>query len=180
VRFLAILERSLFPDDPDYLSHDKILNIRTHKCRIEAFFYSFLELGKIDKSLEESQTTIDKWAYFFKHATKTTEEELEAISRDYPPVREAYRELEQYNYTKEELEEYNRLDRNVNAIATSISDAEKKGEAKGKAEGKAEIQREMVMSFSQQGVDKNIIATAAHLSLEEVEQILAEGGAAKD
>ena len=176
VRFLAILERSLFPEDVEYLSHNKILNIHTHECHIKQFSYSFLELSKIDKTLEESKTLIEKWVYFFKCAPKTTEEELKIIARDYPPVREAYHALEQYHYTKEELEEYYRLDRNANAIATSLSDERKKGKAEGLAEGeakgKAEATREMVMRLHQQGVDKNIIATAAQVSLEEVEKIL--------
>jgi predicted transposase/invertase (TIGR01784 family) len=167
VRFLAILEGSLFPNNPAYLSHDKLLNVVTHECRIQQFSYSFLELGKINKSLEESKTMIEKWAYFFKHATKTTDEELKALARDYPPVWEAYRALERYNYTKEELDEYLRFDRSASAIATSISDAEKKGESK-----KA---REIVFEMHREGLDKQVIAKVTHLSLEEVEQVLAEG-----
>jgi hypothetical protein len=38
----------------------------------------------------------------------------------------------------------------------------------------------MVMEMHHEGLDKQVIAKVAHLSLEEVEQMLAEGDAAKD
>jgi hypothetical protein len=110
---------------PEIRTFAQRIDIRTHQCCLEQFSHTFLELGKINKTLEESKTMVEKWAYFFKHATKTTEEELEAIARDYPPVWEAYRALERYDYTKGELDEYLRLGRNASAIATSIADTEK-------------------------------------------------------
>jgi predicted transposase YdaD len=74
--------------------------------------------------------------------------------------------------------EYERYAMRSDEIATGLPDAKAEGlaegEAKGKAEGKAEEKREMIMGFYQQGVDKNIIATAAQVSFQEVEQILTE------
>jgi flagellar biosynthesis/type III secretory pathway protein FliH len=200
------LERSLFSDDADYLSHDKILNIRTHQCRLKQFSFSFFELSKINKNIEDSKTAIEKWAYFFKNAAEITDKELEAIANDRSPVKDAYYALEQYNYTKEELETYNYYDRNASAITTSLSDAEKKGEAKGKAEGLAEGEakgkaeglaegltkglaegkakgkaegeanatKNMIIEMHHKGIDKGVIAEVSHLTLKEVEQILAE------
>jgi predicted transposase/invertase (TIGR01784 family) len=200
VRFLAILERSLFSDDADYLSHDKILNIRTHQCRLKQFSFSFFELSKINKNFEDSRTAIEKWAYFFKNATEITDKELEAIANDRSPVKDAYYALEQYNYTKEELETYNYYDRNASAITTSLSDAKAEGKAEGLAEGRAEglaegkaeglaegltkglaegeakgiaeTKREMVVEMHHKGIDKNVIVEISHLALEEVEQII--------
>jgi predicted transposase/invertase (TIGR01784 family) len=170
VVFLAITDTKLFPKKESYLSHSKLLDIKTHECLIEEFSYSFLELGKIDKTFEESKTIIEKWAYFFKKAPDTSDEEMEEISRDYPPIGLAYEALDRCNYTPEEMDEYYRRTMNADSIATSLSDAKAEGEAKGKAEEK----RNMVLSFHCQGVDKNIIATAAGLSLEEVKKILSE------
>jgi predicted transposase YdaD len=128
--------------------------------------------------LEESRTTIEKWAYFFKHAPEVDPDKLEEITEDYPPIGHAYQVLSEFNYTKEEMDEYYRLDRNADSIRSNLLGAERRGKAEGLAEGeakgKAEATRDMVMRFHQQGVDKNIIATAAQVSLQEVEQILAE------
>ncbi|MDR2420410.1 MAG: hypothetical protein LBD40_03865, partial [Puniceicoccales bacterium] len=83
-----------------------------------------------------------------------------------PVLGKAFGVLEQFKYSPEEQERYDVRDMNASAIATSISDAKK--------EGRAEEKREMVMKLHQQGVDKKIIATAAGLSPEKVEQILTE------
>ncbi|MDR2420428.1 MAG: hypothetical protein LBD40_03960, partial [Puniceicoccales bacterium] len=95
---------------------------------------------------------------------------LAKISRECPVLGKAFGVLEQFKYSPEEQERYDVRDMNASAIATSISDAKKEG----LAEGKAKATRKMIMKLHQQGVDKNIIATAAQLSLAEVERIIAE------
>jgi predicted transposase YdaD len=128
--------------------------------------------------LEESRTTIEKWAYFFKHAPEVDPDKLEEITEDYPPIGHAYQVLSEFNYTKEEMDEYYRLDRNADSIRSNLLGAERRGRAEGKAEGLAEgeakAKRDMVLSLHHQGVDKNIIATAAGLSLGEVERVITE------
>jgi predicted transposase/invertase (TIGR01784 family) len=170
VIFLGIMKGKLFPKQPNYLSHNIFLDINTHKCNIKEFTYSFLELGKIDKTLEESKTIVEKWVYFLKNAPKINNEELIKIIHSYPPIERAYLALDRCNYTPEEMLEYDRYAMRDNEISTSITDAK----AEGKAEGKAEATREMVMRLHQQDVDKNIIATAAQVSFEEVERIIVE------
>ncbi len=47
---------------------------------LKDFFFTFLELPKFNKTIAELSTMEDKWMYFFKHATQTSEEELEKIT----------------------------------------------------------------------------------------------------
>jgi predicted transposase/invertase (TIGR01784 family) len=180
VIFLGIMKGKLFPQKKRYLLHYKLRELYDGECDIEEFTFSFLELGKINKTLEQSKTTIEKWAYFLKNAPKTRDEELAEIIRSYPPMERAYQALERSNYTEEEMLEYHRYAMREHEIATGLSDAKAEGlaegEAKGKAEGEMKAKREMALSLHRQSVDKNIIATAAQLSPEEVEKILAEAG----
>jgi len=79
VTFLAITEFTLFPDKPSYLSHHQILDIKTHERDLKDFSFSFLELPKFTKSKDDLITMTEKWAYFFKNATKTEEKDLDEI-----------------------------------------------------------------------------------------------------
>jgi predicted transposase/invertase (TIGR01784 family) len=164
VVFLAITSNKLFPNREAYLSHSKLLDIKTHECLIEEFSYSFLELAKIDKTFEESETVIEKWAYFFKKAPETSDEEAKEISQNYPPLGLAYEALDRCNYTPEEMDEYYRRAMNADSIAAGLVEAKTEGEAKAK--------QNMVLGMSRKGIDKSTIAEIAGLSPQEVEQIL--------
>ncbi|MDR2646208.1 MAG: hypothetical protein LBC04_03495, partial [Holosporaceae bacterium] len=73
----------------------------------------------------------------------------------------------EYNYTPEELLDYERYAMKQDEIATSISDAKKEGEERGKME-KA---REIAVNLLRNNVDVNIIAASSGLSVEEIESL---------
>ncbi|MDR2646148.1 MAG: hypothetical protein LBC04_03185, partial [Holosporaceae bacterium] len=77
----------------------------------------------------------------------------------------------EYNYTPEELLDYERYAMKQDEIATSISDAKKEGEERGKAEGKLEKAREIAVNLLRNNVDVNIIAASSGLSVEEIESL---------
>jgi predicted transposase/invertase (TIGR01784 family) len=172
VIFFALIKGKLFPQKAHYPLHYQLRELYDGECDIQEFSFSFLELGKINKKLEDSKTIVEKWAYFFQKATETSPEDLPKITQNYPPLQSAYRVLAEHNYSREEMLEYHRYAMKADEIATGLSDAREEGEKIGLVKGKAETKREMVMSLYQQGVDKKIIVTAAQLSLEEIEQML--------
>ncbi|MDR0445413.1 MAG: Rpn family recombination-promoting nuclease/putative transposase [Puniceicoccales bacterium] len=137
VIFLAIFKDQLFPRKGAYLSHHKIQDIHTGECDIDAFSFSFLELGKIDKSFNECQDMIEKWAYFFQHASETDSDSLEEIIQNYPVLGNAYNALGEWGYDNAELLEYDRYAMKADEIATGLSDAEVKGLNRGLAKGLA-------------------------------------------
>jgi predicted transposase/invertase (TIGR01784 family) len=171
VRFLAILKKSILPKEEMYLTHNQILSLRTYQCHMKQFSYSFLELGKIDKQPEECENMVEMWAYFFNHAPEVIAETLAKIAKEYPVIKQAFDVLERFKYTREEQERYDVLDMKADSLAVGLSDAEKMGEAKGEIKAT----QNMVIELHKQGVDKEIITKASGLSLEEVEQMLAEG-----
>jgi predicted transposase/invertase (TIGR01784 family) len=174
IRFLAILKEPIFPHKKAYLSRHEYRDVFTHEQDINEFVFTFLELSKIEKTLEESKTMIEKWAHFLKSAPDTTAEELMRITDEYPVIGNAYQALDQFNYSVAEMDEYFRYDMKADEIKNRIAEGEAKGIIQGKAEGKAEAMRDMVIEFYRNGVDKNVIATATKLSLPEVERIIAE------
>jgi predicted transposase/invertase (TIGR01784 family) len=198
IRFLAILKESIFPKKESYLSRHEYHDVFTHERDINEFVFTFLELGKIDKTIEESKTIIEKWVYFFKYASDTTNEELMRLTQEYPVISDAYQALSKFNYSVAEMDEYYRYDMKVDEInnridagraeglvegkaeglaegkAEGLAEGEAKGKAEGLSEGEAKATRNLALELLRQGVDKNIIATATKLSLEELEHLITE------
>jgi predicted transposase/invertase (TIGR01784 family) len=174
VIFLAILDFKLLDEDK-YLSHNKLLDVETGKCNIEEFSFSFLELKKFNKSIAESRSPLEKWCCFLKHAQTMEPNEIDMIRKEYPIVGKAYKALDQYGYSKEELDEYIRYDMKDDEIATRISDAGKLGEAKGKAEGLIEGElkkaQEAAISMLKDGLSIATISKYTRLSIEEIESL---------
>jgi predicted transposase/invertase (TIGR01784 family) len=194
IRFLAILKESIFPHKKAYLSRHEYRDVFTNEQDIDDFAFTFLELDKIDKTLSDSKTIIEKWVYFFKHAPDTTNEELMRLTREYPIISDAYQALDQFNYSVKEMDEFYRYDMKADEIknrlakgraegkAEGLAEGEAKGEAKGlakgltegEAKGETKAMRNMALELLRQGIDKTIIATATKLSPEELEQLMDE------
>lgn len=105
VIFLAITNFVMFPDKPGYRSTHVTLDSELHTRDLKDFYYSFLELPKFNKSIDELETLVDKWAYFFKHAPYTTPEELDKLSHD-SVFKYAFQALNQCYWTEAELDAY--------------------------------------------------------------------------
>jgi predicted transposase/invertase (TIGR01784 family) len=77
VYFIGILDFKMF-SNKDYISRHLILNKETLKQEIEDFEFTFIELPKFNKKLNELETILDKWIYFIKEA-----ENLEMIPKEF-------------------------------------------------------------------------------------------------
>ncbi|MDR1112367.1 MAG: Rpn family recombination-promoting nuclease/putative transposase, partial [Bacteroidales bacterium] len=137
VILLAILDEFPLIEGDEYISHNKILDIKTYVNNIKEFTYSFIRLDKFHKSFDESKSLLDKWCYFFKNAEITKGEEVEKIKESDPIVSKAYDVLNSSNYTQEEYEAYCHAEMCADAHESSVSSAIERGIAKGLAEGKA-------------------------------------------
>jgi predicted transposase/invertase (TIGR01784 family) len=166
VRCLVILKETLFPRSDNYISRHEYLDVNSKNTG--DFIFTFLELSKIEKTLEESSYRIEKWAYFFKHAPDTTDEELIRITRECPVIGDAYQVLDRSNYSTKEMDEYFRHAMKRDEIAVGLSNAKQEG----LAEGRAEEKREMVLEMHRKGIDKHVIAEISNLSLEDLEKII--------
>lgn len=194
VTFLAILDDILFPDKKDYMSYHVMLDKHTLEHDLQDFSFSFLELEKFKKQPHELKTMIEKWAYFFKHAEDTTQEELAEIIGPDSIIEKAYEALNQYNYSFAEMEAYDNFERSLDAYNTLLKDREARGKAEGlvegkaeglvkgkaeglvegKAEGKLEAQRESVLKMHRKDLSVEAIADFVDLGINEIRAMIAK------
>ena len=135
VIFLAVMEETLFPNKTAYLSHHQFRDIITYKHDLKQMSFSFLELSKFHKEFNELDNDIEKWAYFFKHASHIDPDDLEKALKEDSALSSAYKALERSGYTPAQLLEYDRYAWKEEEIQTRINDARLAGETQGRAEG---------------------------------------------
>ena len=86
-------------------------------------------------------------------------------------LKEAYTEANQQNWTKEELEDYQRASIKERDEIGRIEFAEKKGKIKGKIEGKIESKIEMVRLMKADGETTEKIIRYTGLTNDEIEKL---------
>ena len=206
VIFIALADYDIFPDDEDYKSEHVILNKKTLVNHLDKFSFTFVNLPKFNEEYKKSNRTLkdlsleEKWYYFVKNAEATTDSELEELVGGDIVIREAYKELDRFNWTEEELATYEgeiKTQLDNEAAKTQIKiDAEavgmKKGEEKGRVEGikigeekglekgikigeekgKVETKIEIAKMMISKGVDIDSISEFTGLSKSELEMLL--------
>ena len=164
VTFLAILDGALFPDKKEYLSHHIILDKNSYEHDLKDFSFSFLELGKFKKKPKELITILEKWVYFLKNASKTSNEELPLIVGSDLIIEKAFEALDEYGYTKEEMMYYDQLERNEDVYKTLLSDYK----AAGLKEGEKAKAIEIAKNLKKLGMGTLEIQQATGLSTNEL------------
>ena len=172
VIFIAISDNIIFKDKIFYKSDHIILDKESYAHDLKDFSFTFIELPKFKiTDIDLLTNIIEKWCYFFKNANKTSEADLRKLIGSDNVIERAYEELNQFNWTEEELltyeQETKRIMDNKAAEDYMLKQAEEKGEAKGREEGKLEIARAMLMDGDL--VEK--IARITGLSIAEIESL---------
>ena len=178
VIFLSIADFVLFPDKEAYKSDHIILDNDTYENDLKDFSFTFLELPKFKLEKHELKTMTEKWAYYFKNAPTTMEEDLIEIFKDDPAICHAYEELNRFHWTDEEMQFYESdikriRDNNAVRIAQQkkikrqLEESMEKGLERGSAEGKAEIAKAML----QKGMAPQSISEITGLSLDAISKI---------
>ena len=176
VYFIGLLNFNIFENE-SYISRHLIINQETQTQDLEDFEFSFIELPKFNKSLEELESVLDKWIFFIKNAN-----DLTMIPQTYQttkPFKEAFDIATQTTWSTKELEVYEYMALKEFDEINALKTAERKGEERGKIEGKIEgeiegekkkayeIVKKMILS----GMDNDTISTLTELSIEEIEKI---------
>ena len=167
VIFLAIADFEMFPGKAAYKSDHLILDRETHEHDLRDFSFSFLELTKFTKNIDQLSNMIEKWAYFFKHAEDTSEADLAHLVGTDIVVERAYHELSRFSWNEEELLTYDQNIKYQWAYRASMEECYDEGKAEGKAETRLEIAR----NLKAQGLSTSVISLATHLSPEVIEQL---------
>lgn len=171
VIFIAITDFVMFPDKKDYLCNHVILDDKTYERDLKDLSFTFLELPKFHKTIDELDDIIERWTYFFKHAEETNEKDIQRIAGSNPAIQKAFEALNQFNWTDEELYSYRDAEkRQRDALAIvdqKLRDAEEKGKAEGIIEGKLKVAQKLLSS----GMSIKQVMELTDLSFQEVEQL---------
>jgi predicted transposase/invertase (TIGR01784 family) len=170
VIFIAIANFTMFPGKESYKSDHVILDRENHQHDLKDFSFTFLELEKFTKTKDQLKTMIEKWAYFFKHAEETSEEDLHKIFENDAIILRAYDELDRFHWQEEELRAYEAVVKHEMDYQASLDFKFEQGIAKGKAEREIEITKNML----KQGLSIQNISSATGLSAKEVKKIQEE------
>jgi predicted transposase/invertase (TIGR01784 family) len=173
VIFFAILEHTLFSNKKEYLSHHKVTDVYTGENDIKNLSFTFLELSKFKKkNMEELSSNIERWAYFFKNIESVNVEELKVLEREDKLFWKVYTALAEYNYSPEELLEYERYEMKQDEISTRIVDAREMGREEGREEGRAigeeKKKRDIATNMLLLGISKEDISKVTGLPIEEI------------
>jgi len=194
--FIGILDFNI-TKNPNYLSRHKILDIQTGEHVIQNVEFTFLELIKFNKTATELENIVDQWMFFLKNA-----ENLNIIPDTITDdgIKSAFEMAERYNWTKDELNEYNKIyirqrdeigrielavERGTSkGLAKGLEEGQKigqeigeklgeeRGEKLGEAKGEKKTREKFIVSGFNEGLSIDLLAKMAQISLEEVETIL--------
>jgi predicted transposase/invertase (TIGR01784 family) len=135
VIFLAIADFTMFPNKKGYQSDHIILDTRTHENDLKDFSFTFLELPKFTKTIDELSNTTEMWCYFFKHAEETSPEELHKLVGQDQIIGQAYEVLDRYSWSKAELLEYDQAEKHMGAYLASLAQKVDEGVKIGREQG---------------------------------------------
>ena len=179
VIFIAISDNIIFKDKIFYKSDHIILDKESYAHDLKDFSFTFIELPKFKiTDINLLTNIVEKWCFFFKNADKTSEADLRKLIGSDNVIERAYDELNQFNWTEDELltyeQETKRImdnqaaeDYKINQIKQQIVEAEEKGKAEGKVERDIEIAKNLLS----QNIDINTISTATGLSIADIHKL---------
>ena len=171
VVFIAIVDYVMFPDKAALKSDHVILDKETFEHDLTGFSFTFLELGKFKKQREDIDSlsnVTEKWCYFFKYADEVTPADLERLIGGDKVIERAYKELNSFYWTEDELlgyeAELKRVRDNASVLAQQLDDANAKGLEKGLAEGK----RQIILAMIDNNLDDGMIMECSGLTYSEL------------
>ena len=138
VVFIAITDNIIFKDKIFYKSDHIILDKESYTHDLKDFSFTFIELPKFKiTDINLLTNIIEKWCYFFKNANKTSEADLRKLIGSDLVIERAYEELNQFNWTEEELLIYEQETKRIMDNKAAEDYMLKQAKEAGKAEGKA-------------------------------------------
>ena len=138
VIFIAIANFTMFPDKASYKSDHVIFDRENQQQDLRDFSFTFLELEKFTKTKDQLNTMIDKWAYYFKHAEETSEQDLHKIFENDEIILKAYEELDRFHWNDDDLRAYDAVIKHEMDYQASLDFKFEEGREEGREEGKAE------------------------------------------
>jgi len=168
VFFIAISDNTIFPEEVNYISTHNIRDTKTNGHYLKDFQFVFIELPKFAKNrVEELESTIERWCFFFKYAEDTTDEDLRNIAEKSPIIKLAYDELDKFRWNEKDLVAYEErlmdLRKEEGILAQKLDDATEKGREEGIQIGHEKGREEGIQIGEERGEKQAKIAVAKNL-----------------
>ena len=161
VYFVGILNFNLF-ETTAYLSRHLILDKVTLAQELKDFEFTFVELKKFHKTLEESQNIVDKWIYFLNHVLYL--EEIPESLAFVPEIKQAFELANIRFWTKKEDDDYDYLSRELYYSEYSMNERFTQGIEK-------KVIEKVAKNLLAQGFDLEAISKATGLSKEQINNL---------
>jgi predicted transposase/invertase (TIGR01784 family) len=164
-------------NETDKYRYDVMLtDINTHKVFYDKLIFTYLEMPKFTKKVEELETRFEKWMYVLKNLTrlhnlpdKLRERVFEKMLSVAEVAKLTHEEYLQYIESFKVYRDYkNSID---SAMEEGIEKGIAKGKIEGRAEGKAEGKLEIAQKLKISGMSFNKISEITDLTVEEIEKI---------
>ena len=133
----------------------------TYEHDLKDFSFTFVELPKFTKTIDQLRTIEDKWYYFLKHANESNE--ISEVLSKHPEIKEAYDVLDRYHWTEGELQYYDKLNMNAADLHGTIEASKK--------EGKEEVKVEIAKTMLKKNFSIDEILEITGLSIREIENL---------
>jgi predicted transposase/invertase (TIGR01784 family) len=169
VYFVGILD-FVFSEN---INNGEVLHEIKLKNKFGNIFYDkltfiYLEMPKFDKTLDELETSFDKWLYVLKHLPKLQERPAKLQERVFSKLFELA-QIGKFN--REEMQRYEeslKVYWDLHAvIETAKDEAFDEGKIEGKIEGKVEIAKNLIKLK----IADDTISEATGLTIEEIEKL---------
>jgi len=171
VIFLAIANYVMFPKKKDFKSDHVILDAKSHENDLKDFSFTFLELPKFNKSIDELSNTTERWFYFFKHAEETSQKDLHKLIQQDEIIGRAYEELDRYSWSEDELLAYDQAEKYEGAYLASLEYKFDQGKTEGEKIGIEKGEKLGIEKGEKLGIEKG-----EKLGIEKGEKIGIEKG----
>jgi predicted transposase/invertase (TIGR01784 family) len=162
VIFLGVLDFTLFPKDESHVSHHMITNIATGKRTLDILSFSFVELPKFKKTLDELETVMDRWSYFFKNAPGLDPDEVDQMKEKMPVMNKAFDTLSRASYTEAELLTEMRFRMKADEINSRIRTE------------RLDAKISVALSMFAEGLSMDVVTKCIGMTAEEIEKAIKE------
>ncbi len=171
VIFLAIADYVMFPGKEAFKSDHLIFDIETGDNDLKDFSFTFLELPKFNKTIDELSNIVDKWAYFFKHADETSPSDMHKLIGNDEIIERVCDELERFAWTEEELRTYDQSEKYEWAHHGIMAQKFDEGLAKGLAEGALTEKHQLARKLLLSGMSIDEIAQLTELDIDAIKNL---------
>lgn len=171
VVFLAITQFKMFPKRKNFKSDHIILEKNTLDHDLTHLAFSFLELPKFKKKIDQLDGIIDKWMYFFKNAKNTSEADLAKIIGNDAIIERAFSELNRFSWSEEEMNTYEQAEKHEKDYLASMAYQFDAGMEKGEQIGIDKNSRVVAKELIKEGMPLEKISKVTKLAMEIVKEL---------